>query len=167
MSPDEFRELAERVVEIATDYLRDLPDRSIPAKGSGVEIEQVFVRRFSEQGLPEEALAGLRDAIRFSRAQNGRFFGYVLGSGETAAAAADLLCSVLNQNVTAWRSSPAAVAIEHEVIRWMGEAVGCDGFAGMLTGGGSSANLMGLAMAREAKLPANESGLRGTSSYAV
>ena len=167
ISPEEFRELAERVLEIATDYVRDLPDRSIPAKGSGVEIEQVFGRRLPKQGLPAEALAGLRDAIRFARTQNGRFFGYVLGSGEPAAAIADLLCSVLNQNVTAWRSSPAAVTIEHEVIRWIGEAVGCDDFAGMLTGGGSSANLMGLAMAREAKLAANESGLRGTSSCAV
>jgi aromatic-L-amino-acid/L-tryptophan decarboxylase len=50
--------------------------------------------------------------VRHSRAQNSRFFGYVLGSAEPAAVAADLLCSVLNQNVTAWRSSPAAVTIE-------------------------------------------------------
>jgi glutamate/tyrosine decarboxylase-like PLP-dependent enzyme len=167
MSTEEFRELAERVLEIATDYLKDLPDRSIPAQGSGVEIEQVFRRRLPEQGLPEEALAGLRDAVRYSRAQNGRFFGYVLGSGEPAAAVADLLCSVLNQNVTAWRSSPAAATIEHQVIGWLGEAVGCDAFAGTFTGGGSSANLMGLAMAREAKLAANESGMRVTSSHAV
>jgi len=167
MSPEEFRELAERVLEIATDYLKALPDRSIPVKGSGAEIEQVFRRRLPKQGVPEEALAGLRDAIRYSRAQNGRFFGYVLGSGEPAATVAELLCSVLNQNVTAWRSSPAAVTIEHELVRWIGEAVGCHAFAGTLAGGGSSANLMGLAMAREARLAANESGMRGTSSHAV
>ena len=34
------------------------------------------------------------------------------------------------------------------------------GFRGSLTGGGSSANLMALAMAREARLPANERGIR-------
>src|SRR5215831_9405303 len=167
MSPEAFRELTRRVVEIAASYLKDLPGRSISADGSGPEIEQVFRRKLPEQGLPEEALAGLRDAVRYSRAQNGRFFGYVLGSGEPAAAVADLLCSVLNQNVTAWRSSPAAVTIEHQVIGWIGQAVGCDAFAGTLTGGGSSANLMGLAMAREAKLAANKSGMRVTSSHAV
>jgi glutamate/tyrosine decarboxylase-like PLP-dependent enzyme len=42
----------------------------------------------------------------------------------------------------------------------LAEAVGCTGFLGSLTGGGSPANLMGLAMAREAKINANEAGLR-------
>ena len=35
-----------------------------------------------------------------------------------------------------------------------------------MTGGGSSANLMGLAMAREARVPANESGARPGTIYA-
>ena len=95
-----------------------------------------------------------------------RFFGYVLGSGEPIGAAADLLASVLNQNVTAWRSSPSAVTIERVVVGWLAEAIGCAGFTGSLTGGGSSANLMGLAMAREARLPANESGARPGTIYA-
>ena len=91
--------------------------------------------------------------IENSRAQNSRFFGYVLGSGEPAAAAADLLASVLNQNVTAWRSGPAAVTLERTVVGWLAQAIGCAGFRGSLTGGGSSANLMALTMAREAKMP--------------
>src|SRR6516165_3343217 len=105
ISPEEFCELSESVLRIAADYLKDLSNRAIPAKGTGAEIEQIFRQTPPEKGHPEEALAGLRDAVRYSRAQNGRFFGYVLGSGEPAAAVADLLCSVLNQNVTAWRSS--------------------------------------------------------------
>ena len=95
-----------------------------------------------------------------------RFFGYVLGSGEPVGAAADLLASVLNQNVTAWRSSPSAVTLERVVVGWLAEAIGCSGFTGSLTGGGSSANLMALAMAREARLPANESGARPGTIYA-
>jgi aromatic-L-amino-acid decarboxylase len=84
----------------------------------------------------------------------------VLGSGEPVAAVADLLASVLNQNVTAWRSGPAAVTLERTVVSWLAQAIGCAGFRGSLTGGGSSANLMALAMAREAKMPANEAGVR-------
>src|SRR5215469_4751761 len=166
-SPEDFYKLSERVLRIAADYLRGLSTRAIPAKGSGVEIEQVFRRTPSEKGSPEEALRSLQDAALYSRAQNGRFFGYVLGSGEPSAAFADLLCSVLNQNVTAWRSSPAAVTIEKEVIRWIAQAIGCDEFGGILTSGGSSANLMGLAMARESKLAANESGIRTKGPHAV
>ena len=106
------------------------------------------------------ALDDLRKVIDASRAQGPRFFGYVLGSGEPVAAGADLLASVINQNVTAWRSGPAAVTLEHLVVGWLAQAIGCAGFRGSLTGGGSSANLMALAMARESRLSANEHGVR-------
>jgi glutamate/tyrosine decarboxylase-like PLP-dependent enzyme len=78
----------------------------------------------------------------------------------------ELLAAVLNQNVTSWRSAPAATVIEHAVVGWLADAVGCAGYVGSLCGGGSPANLMALAMAREAKLPANESGARPCIVYA-
>jgi aromatic-L-amino-acid decarboxylase len=167
ISPDQFRHLSERITEIATAYLKDMDTRAIPAEGSGAAIERIFRTPLPETGLGEAAIDGLADVVRFSRAQNGRFFGYVLGSGEPVAAIADLLCSVLNQNVTAWRSSPAAVTIEHTVVSWLAQAVACQNFRGVLTGGGSSANLMALAMAREASAPANESGVRSGPALAV
>ena len=101
-----------------------------------------------------------------SRPGTGRLFPYVVGSGEPVAALGDLYASFLNQNLTAWRSAPAAVAIERTVVRWLAEAVGCSGFTGSLTSGGSLANLMGLAMAREAKAPANEDGAEACVAYA-
>jgi glutamate/tyrosine decarboxylase-like PLP-dependent enzyme len=58
------------------------------------------------------------------------------------------------------------VTLERTVVRWLSEAVGCSGFTGSLTGGGSSANLMALAMAREARAPANERGVAGGVVYA-
>ena len=112
------------------------------------------------------ALGELPQIIDTGRPNSPRFFGYVFGSGEPVAAAADLLASVLNQNVTAWRSSPAAGTMERVVVGWLAQAVGCKGFGGSLTGGGSAANLMGLAMARESRLPANESGARPGTVYA-
>jgi glutamate/tyrosine decarboxylase-like PLP-dependent enzyme len=53
------------------------------------------------------------------------------------------------------------------VVRWLAEAVGCKGFFGTLSGGGSPANLMGLAMAREAKTPGNERGLWGANAGVI
>jgi aromatic-L-amino-acid/L-tryptophan decarboxylase len=167
LNPDQFRRLSERVIQIAADYLQGMNARPIPPDCSGTELERLYRTPLPETGLPEEALRGLADAARHSRAQNGRFFGYVLGSGETAAAAADLLCSVLNQNVTAWRSAPAAVTLERTVVDWLAQAIGCQTFRGILTGGGSSANLMALAMAREAIAPANEHGVRVGTPLAV
>jgi len=167
ISNDQFRRLAARVTDLAANYLQNLDQRAISPATSGAETERLFQSDLPEQGLGEEAFNALEDVIRLSRAQNGRFFGYVLGSGEPVGALADLLASVLNQNVTAWRSGPAAVSIEQTVVSWLSTAIGCPGFRGHLTGGGSSANLMGLAMAREMKAAANKNGLRaGLTLYA-
>jgi glutamate/tyrosine decarboxylase-like PLP-dependent enzyme len=133
---------------------------------SGTEVAHTFAEALPETGLGAAALGALGAVLERSRAPTGRFYGYVLGSGEPVAALADLLASVLNQNVTAWRSAPAAVTIERQVVQGLAAAIGCAGFSGSLCGGGSLANLMGLAMAREARLPANEHGARPGVVYA-
>ena len=159
ISTDAFRRLAERVTNLAAEYLDNIDAQAISPATNGAEALRVFRSAMPEKGMGEDALRDLPDVMRLCRAQNGRFFGYVLGSGEPVGAVADLLASVLNQNVTAWRSGPAAVGIEQTVVDWLSQAIGGLGFRGHLTGGGSSANLMGLAMAREAKTPANENGI--------
>ena len=159
ISTGEFRHLADRAAQIAAEYLDHIDGFSISPATNGEETLCLFRTAMPEAGIGEDALNALSEIIRLSRVQNGRFFGYVLGSGEPVGAVADLLASVLNQNVTAWRSGPAAVTIEQTVVGWLAQAIGCPGFRGHLTGGGSSANLMGLAMAREAKAPANENGI--------
>lgn len=164
ISASQFRHLADRVAQVAAEYLETVDSRPIAPVISGEESHRAFDSALPEQGIGEAAFDDLPQVLRSSRAPNGRFFGYVLGSGDPVAATGDLLASILNQNVTAWRSGPAAVMIEKTVIKWLAEAIACPGFRGYLTGGGSSANLMGLAMAREAKAPANE---RGVSPGAV
>jgi len=159
MSPKQFRRLVEQVAKLAAEYLENLDDQRISPAIRGEESARMFHTPLPELGMGEEALRSLPEVMRNSRAQNGRFFGYVLGSGEPVGAVGDLLASVLNQNVTAWRSGPAAAVIEHTVVGWLAQAIGCVKFRGHLTGGGSAANLMGLAMAREAKAPANEKGV--------
>jgi aromatic-L-amino-acid/L-tryptophan decarboxylase len=166
LSPKDFGLLADRVCREAGDYLAGLDTRpSFPAT-SGAATAEAIERPLPEQGVGSAAFDDLAIIADHSRPGNARFFAYVLGSGEPVAALGDLYASVLNQNVTAWRSAPAAVAIERTVLRWLAEAIGCEGFTGSLVGGGSSANLMGLAMAREAKAPANQDGARPCAVYA-
>ena len=166
IAPEEFRAVGLRMVELAAELLAQI--HSLPAypATSGKETERLFHTAPPEAGLGAGALEALPELIRHSRPPTPRFFGYVLGSGEPVAAAADLLASALNQNVTAWRSSPAAVAVERTVVEWLAQGVGCGGMTGSLTGGGSAANLMGLAMARESKLPANQHGAQPGVVYA-
>ena len=165
--PEQFRQLASRVTDLCTQYLESLPSHeTFPVNATGAKTNEIFAAKLPEQGLGERALEQLDDVLRLSRAPSPRFFGYVLGSGDPVAAVADMLASVLNQNVTAWRSGPAAVTIERTVVRWLAEAIGCANFTGSLTGGGSSANLMGLMMARESRHAGNEEGARGGVVYA-
>ena len=171
LSGERFRHLAGDVVEITAEYLSTFQQRRVFPVTSGAETERLFAEDKNEaapeNGLGESALAALADVVAHSRAQNGRFFGYVQGTAEPVAALGDFVASVLNQNMTAWRSSPAGVTIERTVVRWLAEAIGCGGFSGTLTGGGSAANLMALAMARESKIPANDRGMFGADKIVV
>jgi glutamate/tyrosine decarboxylase-like PLP-dependent enzyme len=128
-------------------------------------MEQQFGGDLPWDGIGAAAFDSLPAVFDYSRPASPRFFGYVFGSGEPVGALGDFAASVLHQNAAAWRSAPAGITIERTVIRWLASAVGCSGFSGSLTLGGSSANLMGLCMARESKAPANRYGVRGGVIY--
>jgi glutamate/tyrosine decarboxylase-like PLP-dependent enzyme len=166
ISPERFRELANQVTDLATAFLRDLDSLPTFPKTSGAETARLFSGPVPEQGLGSDSFNALADVLAHSRPPSPRFFGYVLGSGDPIGAIADLLASVLNQNVTAWRSGPASAAIERTVVGWIAEAMGCPDSHGVLTGGGSAANLMALAMARESRLPSNDEGAQPAVIYA-
>ncbi|WP_309896184.1 aminotransferase class V-fold PLP-dependent enzyme [Archangium sp.] len=166
LSPSDFRRLADRLSALAEQWLKELDARAIAPTTSGTATEALFAEGLPEQGLKDAALDALGPVLAGTRAGNARFLGYVLGSGEPVGALGDYLAGVLNQNVTAWRSAPTAVSMERAVVRGLADAVGCTGFTGSLTGGGSMANLMGLTLAREAKAPANEQGLPSGVVYA-
>jgi aromatic-L-amino-acid/L-tryptophan decarboxylase len=166
LSASDFRTLAARVTGIAADYLATLGDLRTFPEVSGHSSVNAFREVLPEKGLGPAALDALTAVLEFSRPPSPRFFGYVLGSGEPVAALADLLASVLNQNVTAWRSAPAAVTLERHVVEALAAALNCHGHRGSFCGGGSMANLMALAMAREWCLPANASGARAGVVYA-
>jgi glutamate/tyrosine decarboxylase-like PLP-dependent enzyme len=165
-SDKSFRSLAHRVSDLSADYLESLSSLpSYPADVSGAKIEQIFAQDLPLEGIGTDAFDLLTQVFQYSRPASPRFFGYVFGSGEPVGALGDFASSVLHQNATSWRSAPSATTIERTVVTWLADAVGCSGFSGSLTVGGSSANLMGLCMAREAKVPANERGVHGGVVY--
>lgn len=166
LSSADFRALAHSLSDFTADYLESLPEiRSYPENISGEAIEQLFSGEIPAEGIGKAAFELMPQIFANSRPACPRFFGYVFGSGEPIGALGQFASAVLHQNATAWRSGPSANAIERTVVRWLAKAIGCEGFSGSLTLGGSSANLMGLCMAREAKAPANASGVRGGVIY--
>jgi aromatic-L-amino-acid decarboxylase len=166
VSADEFRAIADGVNRLVADFLSDLEERRTVSATSTTDTA-AFDLPLPEEGVGEAALRDLEAISEHVRAPTGRRLPYVLGSGDPIGALGDLYASVLNQNVTAWRSAPAAVTIERTVVKSLAAAIGCDGFVGTFTSGGSLGNLMALAMARESRAPANENGAQpGAGVYA-
>jgi aromatic-L-amino-acid decarboxylase len=161
----ELRALLDRVGDEAMAYLTTLDERPVFPDTTGPATQALFSGTAPETGIGLAAFDALPDVADHVRAGNGRFFGYVSGSGEPVAALADLYASVLNQNATSWRSTPVAVAVEHTVVGWIASLIGCPGFIGSLTGGGSAGTVMALAMAREEHAPANENGAQPCVVY--
>ena len=66
----------------------------------------------------------------------------------------------LNANITCWRSGPAGTELERLVVRWLGSLISYDAQAqGLLTSGGSMANMIALLIASRRKLNASRQGL--------
>src|SRR5262245_32124233 len=165
LNAQELAAAVERTFDLVREFWRTLPQRGAYHQSTGLETQRLFARAWAEEGRGADVLGDFKLIADHSRPPGGSFFGYVLGSNEQIGALSELLAAALHQNVTAWRSGPAAVAVERTVVTWLAEAIGCAGFSGSLCGGGSAANLMGLAMAREAKAPANEHGAQPCTLY--
>src|SRR3954447_2101036 len=133
LSSAEFRRLAEKVMTAGSELLSTIDDRRTVPSTSAAMTEAAFERPAPEQGAGEAVLDDLEALNEHARLPTARLFPYVIGSGEPVTAFGDFYASLLNQNVTAWRSSPAAVAVERTVVRWLAEAIGCAGFSGSLT----------------------------------
>ena len=143
------------VLKLMADYFGGIRDRKVYPNTSSKEIRERLDRTLPIEGVDfEELLTVFRETIiPFSRHNaHPRMFGYVQSPGLPVAAFADLLTSFLNPNLTAWRSAPAAVELERLTIDWIRQILGFDPAAGgLFLSGGSMANLVALAVARQAK----------------
>jgi aromatic-L-amino-acid decarboxylase len=77
-----------------------------------------------------------------------RFWGWVMGTGTPQTAMADFLSSVVNPNLGGLEQAP--VLVEKQVVKWCAELMGFPATAGgILVSGGTMANVLGLAVARQ------------------
>ncbi len=82
---------------------------------------------------------------------SGANFAFIQSGGIWTSAVADLLAAATNRYAGVYFSSPGAVIIENQMIRWMSSIVGYPSSAhGNLSSGGSIANLIAIQTARDA-----------------
>ena len=152
---DELTALFAGVGELAQHEIRAARDGPIFAEPPSAERIAALIDGHRELPLDGEPLADLLAAcaqvLGAGRRTTPGMFGYVQSPPSPVAVAADLLASATDQNVTAWRSAPAATEVERMAVRWLGALVGyADDAAGLLLSGGSMANLTALLIALRA-----------------
>lgn len=155
LQPDEMGELARVFERLALDLV--VPPDGLPVfpETSASATGEIFRKQLPRE---RDSLANIerdcRSIVAHSRL-NGhpRMFGYVAAPASPVGALASWFASALNANVTSWRSAPAAAEIELTVVRWLAEMIGYAGAGknercgGLLTSGGSMANLNALFIA--------------------
>jgi aromatic-L-amino-acid/L-tryptophan decarboxylase len=154
-SADEIRDWGNSVTQFMIEYLGGLRDQPVYRQTSSREIRKGLDSALPTKGSDFDSLLKVfrETIVPFSR-QNAhpRMFGYVQSPGTPIGAFADLLASTLNANLTIWRSAPAPVELERLTIDWIRQILGFNaGAGGLFVSGGSMANLIGIAMARQTK----------------
>jgi aromatic-L-amino-acid decarboxylase len=153
LTPGEREQLGQAALDWALHYFSEQSQLPVYPTVSASELTARLSNTLpNDPQDPSAVMADFETVAKFGR-HNGhpRMFGYVQSSGSFAGVIGDLLASALNQNVTSWRSAPAATTIEHQVIEWLKTMVGFDPQGeGVLLSGGSFANFAGLAAALRA-----------------
>jgi aromatic-L-amino-acid decarboxylase len=154
ISDQEIRELSAQSSALVLDYFAHISELPVFPDTTAGKIREQLQTTLPREGEPlDELIKDCRKVINASR-HNGhpRFFGYVASPSTPVGAFADLIASALNSNLTSWRSSPAATEVERTVVRWLGSMIGYSEDArGLLTSGGSMANLNALFIAHRVK----------------
>ena len=157
-TPDQMRAMGEEAVGFVADFIAGLDEAPAVNVDRAMDVARELRATPPEEGgdfrvaLEEFAAAALNG---FEPAGPG-YLAFVPGGGVFSSTLADFLAKGVNRFPNLWETAPGIVQIEVNVIRWI-----CDLFEypeaarGILTTGGSTANLSAIVAARRAKLPEN------------
>src|SRR5215212_666107 len=172
----ELEELGRAFGRLALEYLSEPEALPVFPETSAEGLAHLFGGGLPGEGTGLEALTrACAEVFRQSR-QNGhpRMFGYVASPATPVGAFASLAAAALNSNVTSWRSAPGPTQVERTAVRWLAELIGFkagglnETCGGLLTSGGSMANLNALFVAHRASArDASRKGLWGERSPAT
>jgi aromatic-L-amino-acid/L-tryptophan decarboxylase len=149
---DEMRALAHRMVDDAITYLQTVRERPVwqpIPDGVAVKFEEPAPHE------PAGAEAAYKEFLETifpypMGTIHPRFWGWYMGNGTIFGALADLMASTMNSNLGG--GNHAANLVEEQVINWIKDMFGFPKEAsGLLVSGGSMANFVGLAVARNTK----------------
>jgi glutamate/tyrosine decarboxylase-like PLP-dependent enzyme len=149
---DEVRHLGSRMIDEMIDYLRSVRERPVWRP-----IPDEIALRFREP-LPRTPMPASEVYDEFKRNIlpyptgniHPRFWGWVMGNGTVTAMLSEMLAAGINLNQGG--GAQAGSLVESQVIAWCNEMLGFPlSASGLLVSGGSMANLVSLAVARNSQ----------------
>jgi aromatic-L-amino-acid decarboxylase len=151
-----MRQLVRTACERVVRHLERLPEQRASDVEGSVETARKVVEPMPEHGQAIEPLLDLYFGELLPKGYNMLSPGalsYVTGGGLFHAAVGEFIAAATNPYVGFWFATPGCAQIEQTVVRWFCDLVGLPSQAGgVLTSGGSMANLTAIVTARTLRL---------------
>ncbi len=138
-------------------WIASLPEQPLHRLDGGRRLARALEESLPDDGTSFRRLLGQLFErvlpISLNTASPG-YLGYIPGGGLLHAAVADLITNATNRYVGIWQAAPGLVQLEINVVRWFCALAGYPsaGAGGVLTSGGSIANLAAVVAARHDRL---------------
>jgi aromatic-L-amino-acid/L-tryptophan decarboxylase len=149
---EEMRAILRRVADLLVDDRTGLGERRVGLRASAAELAAVVDEPLPRHGLGAAATIDAffeRIVPHMTRVDHPRFHAYIPCASSFYGMLGAILAAGTNPFVGSWLGGASICALELTVLRWIAEAIGCARLdAGVLTSGGSLANLTAIAAAR-------------------
>jgi glutamate/tyrosine decarboxylase-like PLP-dependent enzyme len=157
----EFKDIGYRLIDAIAGFIENIDAKPVTTDLSFTQLSAIIGRDpLPENGKPaKDIVHHATDLLLQYSLLNGhpKFLGYITSSAAPIGALADLLAAAVNPNVGARILSPAATAIEKQVVKWLGALIGLPScFDGLLVSGGNMANFTAFCTALHVKIPGHK-----------
>jgi glutamate/tyrosine decarboxylase-like PLP-dependent enzyme len=148
-----LRELSDQTIDWLLGHFATLPDQPIGRTATRAEMEAMLREPPPPRGQPfARVLAEFGEKVTpyAFRTNHPRFLAFIPGAPNFISVLGELLCAGTNFFCGVWLEAPGPSEVELVVLGWFKEFLGLPaGARGILTSGGSEANLTALVVARE------------------
>ena len=149
---EEMRRILHRAVDLLVDDRAGLSDRRVGVRATAAELAAFVDEPLPRTGQGADSTLDTffeRIVPHMTRVDHPRFHAYIPCASSFHGMLGALLAAGTNPFVGSWLGGAALASLELTALRWIGEAIGCPELdAGVLTSGGSIANLIAVASAR-------------------
>ncbi len=156
LSETEMRDMVAAAMDRIVPFLAELPTAPQHRMDGAQKLARALREPLPEGGVSFRRVLGqlFERVIPFGLNTAGPgYLAYIPGGGLFHAAVADLIADATNRYVGIWQAAPGFVQLETNVIRWFADMLGLPAAAGgLLTTGGSLANLAAVVAARHDRL---------------